>query len=375
MSNQPPLGPTDVNYLTPFTQFNQLTYNTEDCTINAGNVSATTTPTVHLDGSGRAYLRGSLTVTAASPAANYDLLSLPTNLVPNGDYYFPVCVLRAGALVSNAIKIASGGDAISSVTITNPGSYTTLPTLGTSGPGSGAAFQINAGALAGAFLITTAQSGAGSYAPGDTCTLTGGTFTTAAIITIVTTQVVSATVAAGGSGGSNGTQTVTGTTGTGTKFTASVTVSAGAITAVLSISLGGSYTVNPTVLTAEPVTGASLTGAQLNIKMGAASAIVSTAGSYQVLPSEPVSSTSGTGTGATFSPLWKLITPGVTDGGSGYTSASTFTVTGGSGVGGGAGTLVLGSGTQGDVTLLTAPQQNDIVKLDTAQFLVNSYVT
>jgi hypothetical protein len=81
--------------------------------------------------------------------------------------------------------------------------------------------------------------------------------------------VVGAAVKAGGSGGTNGTQTVTGTTGTGTKFQASVTVSGGAVTAVGSISVAGDYTVLPTSLDAEPVTGASLTGATLSLNMTA----------------------------------------------------------------------------------------------------------
>jgi hypothetical protein len=79
--------------------------------------------------------------------------------------------------------------------------------------------------------------------------------------------VVSATIVAGGSGGTNGTQTVTGTTGTGTKFTASVTVAGGTITAILSITLGGTYSVLPTNVNIEPVTGASLTSATLAIVM------------------------------------------------------------------------------------------------------------
>src|SRR6185312_5018157 len=120
----------------------------------------------------------------------------------------------------------------------------------------------------------------GNYSPADTIALTGGTHTTPAELSVTTTRVVSATVAAGGTGGTDGTQTVTGTTGTGTKFQASVTVAGGAITAVLSITLAGSYTANPTTLTAEPVTGASLTGAQLNVVMGVATVTVSTAGAY-----------------------------------------------------------------------------------------------
>jgi len=83
-------------------------------------------------------------------------------------------------------------------------------------------------------------------------------------------SVQNAAVNAGGSGGTSGTQTVTGTTGTGTKFQASVTVSGGAITAVNSISVAGSYTALPSNLNAEPVTGASLSGAALSLAMTAA---------------------------------------------------------------------------------------------------------
>lgn len=78
--------------------------------------------------------------------------------------------------------------------------------------------------------------------------------------------VVGATARATGTGGTTGTQTVTGTTGTGTKFTASVAIAGGAITAINSISLAGAYTVLPTNLDAEPVTGGGLTGATLSLQ-------------------------------------------------------------------------------------------------------------
>ncbi len=192
-------------------------------------------------------------------------------------------------------------------------------------------------------LAVNAPGGATShnYAAGDSVTLTGGTSSVAPQLAVTSTQVTGATVAAGGSGGTNGTQTVTGTTGTGTRFQASVTVSGGAITAVLSISLAGSYTVNPTAPALEPVTGGGLVGAQLAITLGVATfnivnagvftvnsaaltqasstglgtgatfnlgifgvltATVTTAGSYSAVPSNPVfqASTSGSGTGATF---------------------------------------------------------------------------
>lgn len=154
-------------------------------------------------------------------------------------------------------------------------------------------------------VISAAGTG---YAPGNVITLTGGTFTTAATLTVATTKVVSATIAAAGTGGTPGAATVTGTTGTGTKFQAAVTIGVGGdITSVDSISLAGSYTANPTTIAAEPVTGGGLTGAQLNVVMGVATVNVASAGAYSSLPSNPVSQGSVSpagGTGATFTMTW-----------------------------------------------------------------------
>jgi hypothetical protein len=78
--------------------------------------------------------------------------------------------------------------------------------------------------------------------------------------------VMRATVNAGGGSGTAGLQTVTGTTGTGVKFTARGIVSGGALTGPLTIVSGGSYTADPT-LTGEAVTGGGLTGCTLNLTM------------------------------------------------------------------------------------------------------------
>lgn len=153
-------------------------------------------------------------------------------------------------------------------------------------------------------LSTTVLSpGTGGYAPTNTINVNGGVQTVSTVLTVLTTQVVSATVTAGGSGGTNGQQTVTGTTGTGTLFTALVIIAGGAITSVISISLPGSYTVNPTTIAAEPVTGAGLTGATLSVSMGVATVSVTTAGTFTTNPVNGAltqSSTSGAGIGATF---------------------------------------------------------------------------
>lgn len=315
----------------------------------------------------------------------------------------PAILFSGGGGGINAAATSVLGFAISSVSVILGGSYLIIPTVTTIGPGSGAIFNPIMSILSATFvasgsgytpadtltlvggsaspvgtlivsttqLVSIALNAAGTgYAPGDIETLIGGTFSTAAQLTCLTTQVVSATVANGGSGGTPGTQTVTGTTGTGTKFQASVTVSGGgSITAVLSITVGGSYTVNPTILANEPVTGAGLTGASLNVVMGINTASITNPGSYTVnstsftssssgsgvgatfnsglfgvntvvpgvggayttLPTGPVSVTGGTGTNATFTVLWDIDSISLSAAGSGYTASTTIAFSGSGG--------------------------------------------
>jgi hypothetical protein len=88
-------------------------------------------------------------------------------------------------------------------------------------------------------------------------------------------SVLTATVNAAGSGGTNGPVTITGTTGTGTKFQARGVIAGGALTGPLTITNAGSYTVDPTSLTAEPVTGGSLTGATVALTMSGDNSVLS----------------------------------------------------------------------------------------------------
>lgn len=121
------------------------------------------------------------------------------------------------------------------------------------------------------------------------------------------TKVISAVVVSGGTGGASGTQTVTGTTGTGIKFQASVEVVSGAIVSVNSISVSGSYTVNPTNLSSEPVTGAGLSGATLGVGVGIGSLSIivpDTAPSGAATYPNPISLTQGSGAGATATLTW-----------------------------------------------------------------------
>jgi len=164
---------------------------------------------------------------------------------------------------------------------------------------------------------TYAGSATSSYVIGDTLTISGGTSTTAGQVQIASVGVSSATVNAGGSGGTNGNCSVKGTTGAtrtggsysantssygGGFFTANVTISGGAITAVTSITYDGDYSTPPTSLSAEPVVSnsgcGSITGATLSLVMGPHGLNTTVAGHYTVLPSSPANVTGGSGSGA-----------------------------------------------------------------------------
>jgi hypothetical protein len=262
---------------------------------------------------------------------------------------------RSKILLPNLVTQAA--DSVASIAVGAAGTgYTGVPTVGlTGGGGSGATAVALMEALTA--IVSTAQAASGSYAPADTITLAGGTGTVP-ILTVATTKVVSATVAAAGTGGvDGGLQTVTGTTGTGTKFQASVSILSGSIVAVNSITVAGNYTVNPTSLTAEPVTGASLAGAQLNVVMGVLTATVSTPGSLSAVATNPAlqASTSGAGTGATFNMTYGVDAVTVTDGGEDYATAPTVAFTGGAGSGATATATIGGSDDPITVSLAFSP--------------------
>lgn len=195
------------------------------------------------------------------------------------------------------------------------------------------------------FSATINAAGTGMVAGSTTLTLVQGTFTAAATLTVSNTKAVSATVAAGGASGTPGTQTVTGTTGTGTKFQASVTVNGGgAISAVISITVAGDYTVNPTAITAEPVTGAGLIGAQLSVIMGVKAFGIANAGNYTV--GSTIFTTTGGGNDCTLNAaIFEIRDFTIASGGNYQTTATSFTqiATTGNGIGATFDTPVWGS--------------------------------
>jgi hypothetical protein len=184
------------------------------------------------------------------------------------------------------------------------------------------------------------------YVIGESVTTAGGTSSTPAVVDATHIKVVSATVNAGGTGdlGDGSEVIVEGTTGTGTKFQAAVTIASNAIASVQRISLAGDYTADMTSIAAEPVTyvsgassGSTLTGATLAVVMGLLTMSVSTAGDYTVESDDLTqASTSGSGTGATFTTaLYGVLTNSVTVAGDYSASTATFTQgsTDGSGTG------------------------------------------
>jgi hypothetical protein len=190
---------------------------------------------------------------------------------------------------------ASGAGYLGVITAVNSASQVVL-----SGTAS-TAMPNNIFATLNSSTVTTPGTG---YAPLDYITLAGGAYVVPAVVQLITTQVVSATVASGGTGGTPGAVTITGTSLAGIKFQATGTInSSGVLTGPLTVTVSGSYKANPGNLSAEPVTGGGLVGATVTLVMGALSAAPTTRGGYSTLPTAPVAqaSTTGSGTGAQFS--------------------------------------------------------------------------
>lgn len=323
-------------------------------------------------------------VTGSSPLAFQDRLvigKLTAVAVPapaSGEMVAGILDSAGVGYTSLPTGTASGG---TGGTITPSMSATAIAPTATIGSGyapgdtstftGGTGTNIIVDVLTTALASATVNAAGTGYVPGDTITPTGGTFTGAPLITVTHTKAVSATVVAGGTGGTPGAVTITGTTGTGTKFQCTGTINgSGILTGALVVSVAGDYTVNPTLITAEPVTGGSLTGCTVSVVLGAktvtaaggaytansttltqgATSGVGTgvtfnsvlygvgtianqnAGLYTVLPTSPVSegSSTGGGTGATYTVSTWRVNSFTATGGVGYADGAAVTFSGGS---------------------------------------------
>jgi hypothetical protein len=246
--------------------------------------------------------------------------------------------LILGSLPDIAV-LPSAGSLTLLGSITAGQDFTSLPTLTESG---GTPSVTGATAVATALkVISAAPAAIGlGVAINDTFNPAGGTLADGGVATKLTAthiQAATAVVNAGGSGGTPGAVTITGTTGTGTKFQATGTINGGgALVGPLVVTVGGDYTVGPTSLAAEPVTGGSLSGATVTLVMGAKTFALTTVGGYTVPPASPAALVDvvGTGTGVTATLSYGLSTARITHGGSvTITGAPAFTVSGGGGTG------------------------------------------
>lgn len=229
---------------------------------------------------------------------------------------------------------------ISSVTVDTAGSYATLPTLGTTGSGSGAVLAATMKSVS----ATPAARGSG-YVQADTITITGGTHTISSVFAVATTELNTVAVNAGGSNYLVG-DTITLAGGTfSTAVVLTVATLSGSAVATVTVTNRGQYTVNTASFTQSATSGVG-SGATFNTATwGVKTVTVTTPGAYTVLPSSPVAqgSTSGIGTGCTLTVLWGLLSVQVTSPGTGFDNTSDLSVTGGGGTGGATGTLNLGS--------------------------------
>lgn len=189
-----------------------------------------------------------------------------------------------------------------SVTGMNAGAGDTIPSTDATVIGN---IGYNCGQANGAIVNTIVQAGGGvashSYVPASTLTATGMTCTVTPTWSITTTKLASInSIAVAGATCTNGAQTFTGTTGTGTKFIFTGTVTGNALTSTGAITTVGSYTVNPTSLASEPVSGGGCgTPPQVSINMGVNAVSNTAAGTCSAPMTNPVSTTSNdAGTGA-----------------------------------------------------------------------------
>lgn len=226
------------------------------------------------------------------------------------------------------IVVASLQTSVEGVTVANGGSYVANPIITLTGPGVGASFQSHLEILDTTPIAIVAAGS--SYAPGDTINLAGGTFATRAQVTVDTTTLVSYTLTGGSLFAASDTITIQ----DGSAITNAVitvdTVDGGGAILTSHISTPGEYTVNAPGVTY--TTSGSGTGATFSaMSYGVKTVSPSINGDYTALPTNPVAqfSTSGSGLAATFTVHWTVNSIAVITPGSGYGPSSVITLTNG----------------------------------------------
>ncbi len=277
-------------------------------TINNGTVSGTILGAGSVTATGGTTARTLAdTVASFTQATDYGAVFDATNQVSGSITAGSSTFTRSGSFVSADIgksiiirNAGPNGDTLATTISAISGATATLS--------AAASAPVPSSVLAqGTVVLAAAGTG---YAPGDTIVLAGGTATYQATLQVMSTQVATASVVGGGSGGTTGACTFTGTTGntngTTTLFQGTGTVTAGALGGSLVVTVAGEYKDNPNSVSVEPITGCGLVGATVSLGMGVKGFLTQHQGAYSVRPSDPISqgSTSGSGSGATFTGSW-----------------------------------------------------------------------
>jgi len=229
----------------------------------------------------------------------------------------------------------SNGESVASITITNAGTYTTLPTVSISAPNLPNGTSATLGTVhMKAVSATVATSGTGNvsadYVPGNILTVVGGTGT-AATFTVASVKIRTAVVVGDAGSFVNG-NTVTFSTGWATPAVLTLTVDGGgAITAVTVTNAG----VRSTALPTDPVQPNStngpgtLAGTTFNLGFGVNAVTVNAIGDYTAIGANPRTTTtnSANGTGATLTVTYGVLSVPVTNAGDGYVNAADAAVT------------------------------------------------
>ncbi len=228
----------------------------------------------------------------------------------------------------------SNGESVASITITNAGTYTTLPTVSISAPNLPNGTSATLGTVhMKAVSATVATSGTGDvsadYVPGNILTVVGGTGT-AATFTVASVKIRTVGLVGDGGGFVDG-NTVTFSTGWATPAVLTLTVADGVITAVTVTNAG----VRSTALPTDPVQPDStdgpgtLAGTTFNLGFGVNAVTVNAIGDYTVISANPRTTTtnSANGTGATLTVTYGVLSVPVTNAGDGYVNAADAAVT------------------------------------------------
>jgi hypothetical protein len=234
----------------------------------------------------------------------------------------------------DTVTLTGGTETVNAVlSVTNTDLYSVTPLAVGTGYFTGDTVTLTGGTFTGSAIATISQASAISvavnsagtaslaiyYTPTDTITLTGGTIASGSIIeTVLTTTVIDIGAGSNGTGCTNesaGHYTLTGTDGTGTKWTATAGITSNAFIG-LTITGGGSYTVNPAVGTISTnfSVSPSLVGCSVapSVEISTGVLTASTTTNTAIFSTTPSgggltqSATSGHGAGATFTGVFSV---------------------------------------------------------------------